>query len=504
MLPLALAVVSTPPRLAPQLVSQLVADEQRQDRAHEPQLPLHRRSEVFPHRASLRLHVPPSPVSTAVLDPRIEVPRANAELFVSDAEGDAFVAHLPSGWVDADGVARTASGAVTGDYHGCWLNAPGIRPQQAMRHALRDASLMVDLRGGTLVVALSRWSSEFFHFTAELLPRVVLALPLLRRMPDDSFLLIDCGMAMATLGHPTEPPNRSSYMNQVGRSGVPRLSLERSDQAALPPAQSLLLDSHGRAPRPSGPPLSLQTFEMLGIQREQLLCHRRGAVYVNASEVVWPSPTPCGSTQVAPMKRMLRHLPAELRPSPLRQHGRVLLYKRPESRKLTNHDEVLLALRGEVRRWGDAGALGASTPAPWVQTFDGAGSVREQVELFATARCLVGPHGAGMVLMIYAPSSYGTAEVSPGDYSKRMLTNHCFRSLSRKLGLRHSWVVMPGVQHEDEMTPRIDDVLTIARDACDANLDLLQRMPATSTPPPSTRRLPRPTALRHRSAKRFA
>jgi len=440
-------------------------------------------------RASLRLHVPPSSVSTAVLDPRVEVPRPNAELFVSDAEGDAFVAHLPSGWVDADGVARTASGAVTGDYHGCWLNAPGIRPQQAMRHALRDASLMVDLRGGTLVVALSRWSSEFFHFTAELLPRVVLALPLLRRMPDDSFLLIDCGMAMATLGHPTEPPNRSSYMNQVGRSGVPRLSLERSDQAALPPAQSLLLDSHGRAPRPSGPPLSLQTFEMLGIQREQLLCHRRGAVYVNASEVVWPSPTPCGSTQVAPMKRMLRHLPAELRPSPLRQHGRVLLYKRPESRKLTNHDEVLLALRGEVRRWGDAGALGASTPAPWVQTFDGAGSVREQAELFATARCMVGPHGAGMVLMIYAPTSYGTAEVSPGDYgewtgdefgawSGQTGPNHCFRFLSRKLGLRHAWAVMPGVEHDDEMTPSIDDVLTIARDACNANLDLLQGLPA--------------------------
>ena len=181
-----------------------------------------------------------------------------------------------------------------------------------------------------------------------------------------------------------------------------------------------------------------------------------------------------------PMKRMLRHhLPAELRPSPLRQHGRVLMYKR-ESRKLTNHDEVLLALRGEVRRWGDAGALGAAAPAPWVQTFDGAGSVREQAELFATARCMVGPHGPGMVLMIYAPSSFGTAEVSPGKYrtpndrTGRMVANHCYRFLSRKLGLRHAWVVMPGITNNDEMTPRIDDVLTIARDACNANLDLLQ------------------------------
>ena len=161
------------------------------------------------------------------------MPRASAELYVSDADGGSFVAHLPSGWVDANGVARTASGAMTGAYHGCWHNAQNIRQQQAIRRALRDASLVVDLRGNTLVVALSRWSSEFFHFTAELLPRVVLALPLLRRRPLDSFLLIDCGgrkgstvptrlfrhhgkvRQVPRLGCPTEKPNRYSFMNQV-------------------------------------------------------------------------------------------------------------------------------------------------------------------------------------------------------------------------------------------------------------------------------------------------
>ena len=78
------------------------------------------------------------PPGAPVLDPRITLLNRSLELQVAGAEGDAFLVHMPGGFVDATGVARTKGGRKPSEYHGCWDNAPDIEPRvsfKAVRHA---------------------------------------------------------------------------------------------------------------------------------------------------------------------------------------------------------------------------------------------------------------------------------------------------------------------------------------------------------------------------------
>jgi hypothetical protein len=373
-----------------------------------------------------------------MLDKRIAIPERSSDVAINDRHGDSFVVHFANGFVDAEGVVRSSSGAKPGPYHGCWLDSDNIEQQMSLKYAKSYAAGEVDMKGEAAVVVLSRWSSDFFHWMAEVVPRVVLGMPHLRSNPRTK-LLIDCGAW--------------SSKDQV--AGVKE-----------PPLRGFINE----------------TLKILGVPRSQVLCYAEGRVYRNMREAVWPSPSPCGSTQVTPMRKMLTMLPRDL--APTHHDNTVLLYKRPDTRRLLNHNEVHAALKKETSRWPAVGKRRAS-----LRIVDGSGTLDQQIKVFRSSRCLVGPHGAGMVMMLFAPQSFGTAEVSPGEYGLwsgaeygewdgRLGPNHCFRFLSAKLGLRHAWVVLPWLEGNDAMEPEVDDVLLIARDACGV-------MPDAADAPPS-------------------
>jgi hypothetical protein len=373
-----------------------------------------------------------------MLDKRIAIPERSSDVAINDRHGDSFVVHFANGFVDAEGVVRSSSGAKPGPYHGCWLDSDNIEQQMSLKYAKSYAAGEVDMKGEAAVVVLSRWSSDFFHWMAEVVPRVVLGMPHLRSNPRTK-LLIDCGAW--------------SSKDQV--AGVKE-----------PPLRGFINE----------------TLKILEVPRSQVLCYAEGRVYRNMREAVWPSPSPCGSTQVTPMRKMLTMLPRDL--APTHHDNTVLLYKRPDTRRLLNHNEVHAALKKETSRWPAVGKRRAS-----LRIVDGSGTLDQQIKVFRSSRCLVGPHGAGMVMMLFAPQSFGTAEVSPGEYGLwsgaeygewdgRLGPNHCFRFLSAKLGLRHAWVVLPWLEGNDAMEPEVDDVLLIARDACGV-------MPDAADAPPS-------------------
>jgi len=138
-----------------------------------------------------------------------------------------------------------------------------------------------------------------------------------------------------------------------------------------------------------------------------VLCFAEGSVYHNMREAVWPSPTPCGSTQVTPMRKMLTMLPRDL--APTHHDNTVLLYKRPDTRRLLNHNEVHAALKKETSREGWlVGKRRAS-----LRIVDGSGTLDQQIKVFRSSRCLVGPHGAGMVMMLFGPPGAGKGTHAP-------------------------------------------------------------------------------------------
>ena len=80
------------------------------------------------------------------LDPRITLNRS-AEVQITDEEGDAFVAHLPNGFVDADGVARGRRGLKPSAYHGCWENTDAIPERITFKAVRRRAHTRARWRG---------------------------------------------------------------------------------------------------------------------------------------------------------------------------------------------------------------------------------------------------------------------------------------------------------------------------------------------------------------------
>ena len=426
-----------------------VADEQQDEQQGlpvSPRIRLHRRrrraggdgsGHAAANISAVQMLIQATPEPT--LDKRIAIPERSSDVAINDRHGDSFVVHFANGFVDAEGVVRSSSGVKPGPYHGCWLDSDNIQEQMSFKYARSYSAGEVDMKGEAAVVVLSRWSSDFFHWMAEVVPRVVLGMPHLRANPRMK-LLIDCGAwsSKDQVAGVMEPPLRG-FINE--------------------------------------------TLKILGVPRSQVLCYAEGRVYRNMREAVWPSPTPCGSTQVTPMRKMLTMLPRDL--APTHHDNTVLLYKRPDTRRLLNHNEVHAALKKETSREGWlAGKRRAS-----LRIVDGSGTLDQQIKVFRSSRCLVGPHGAGMVMMLFAPQSFGTAEVSPGEYGLwsgaeygewdgRLGPNHCFRFLSAKLGLRHAWVVLPWLEGNDAMEPEVDDVLLIARDACGVTPDAADAPPS--------------------------
>ena len=169
----------------------------------------------------------------------------------------------------------------------------------------------------------------------------------------------------------------------------------------------------------------------------------------------------------------------------------MIVHQRLQQRRLLNHDAMLLALRQSPSVGG---------PHMRVLRGDGNLSLREQVELFRGARCQIGPHGAGMALMLFAPSpSFGTVEVAPGAYfvairgkpgdhatdvasglslhlnrgrnrtSKwisHTAPNACYRGLAATLGMRHEWQLIPGATANEDLAADVGTLVAMAERMC--------------------------------------
>ncbi len=88
----------------------------------------------------------------------------------------------------------------------------------------------------------------------------------------------------------------------------------------------------------------------------------------------------------------------------------------------------------------EAALLGALGPLGFEMVDPGAMTPSEQVRLFAEAECVVGPHGAGLTNLAFAPPGTAVVELFACDY-----VNECFWALASAVeGLRYRYLVGDG------------------------------------------------------------
>jgi capsular polysaccharide biosynthesis protein len=117
-----------------------------------------------------------------------------------------------------------------------------------------------------------------------------------------------------------------------------------------------------------------------------------------------------------------RFLPEDVRPP----HRRLYVGRgdKRHTRRVENEGELLAALEPLGFEAIDPGAL---SPA-------------EQVRAFAEAECIVGPHGAGLTNLAFAPPGAAVVEIFARDY-----VNECFWALTTTVeGLRYRYLVGDG------------------------------------------------------------
>lgn len=380
------------------------------------------------------------------------------------------VTRAPRGFVDGEGWARDAGGTPLALLDGCGAYDPALNATDA------NATTTVDY---PLLAITSKWGYKYFHWLVEVLPRVA--------------LLMD---VEPSLGAPCPGP------------GCPGpAALAEMTAAGEPPTHLPRLLVHCKSP------VVRQSLVLLGINRRRVLCWKLGHTVRTTAYLLWPQASPCGGVQ-SHAAHLLRHaaLPRGLRPVTDAQQaaaGAVLLHRRTGKRQLANHDAVYAALRAylelealttqhattplagaakESRR--GAARLRAAALATVV---DGSGTLRAQIESFRAARCQVGPHGAGLSLMLFAPPTFGTAEITPGAYFVRIRgkpgehlnrnhnrsgravlsqsPNACFQGLAATLGMRHEWVVVRGATANEDLAPDPELVAQLARAVCPRPLD---------------------------------
>ena len=397
-------------------------------------------------------------------------PLVNGDLAAPPSQDDPIIT-AAGGYVDALGFAHRANGSAISPEDAC-----GKLAHLGKTHAAtRSPEVVVDAILGTVT---SKWSYKFFHFIVEALPRIAL---LLQERPQ-----------LFPLAHSAEFP-----MSLQGTQRI-RGHAKGNRSSAL-----LLVSCKSR--------LVKEALQILGVDvQRSVLCWKLGHTYKTSNSLLWPAASPCGGARQPALRALRRFaMPPPMRPvrfaSEVYSSGRVVLHERTGSRRMTNHDEVLAALLNtELPRptRSDSLTLGTSSSprislAPFVTVLNGNGTValHAQIELFRSARCQVGPHGAGMALMLFAPTPwFGTAEVTPGAYfveirgkpgdhlnrhrnrtSKWVANpkpNACYRGLAATMGQRHEWLVMSGMPANEDLSPEVDAVIKMAFRMCTLPLEL--------------------------------
>ncbi|KAJ4456279.1 hypothetical protein PAPYR_8577 [Paratrimastix pyriformis] len=170
-----------------------------------------------------------------------------------------------------------------------------------------------------------------------------------------------------------------------------------------------------------------------------------------ASEMLVPAPIPCGSTVPRLLARLRDVLFARMAERGLldpgdQRRGEIVVIKRTGPREVTNHAEVMQALR---REFGGRYRVTEFGSAP----------LAEAINTFRHARLIAGPHGAGLANMIFA--SPGTPVV---EFQKEV-PNACFAKMATTMGLPYWGFQVPGATQAGPMTVNVTLVVECARAA---------------------------------------
>ncbi|CAM9294613.1 unnamed protein product, partial [Ectocarpus sp. 13 AM-2016] len=193
-------------------------------------------------------------------------------------------------------------------------------------------------------VMTQEWTPNYYHFTVEHLPRITLALDIL-----------------------LENPEITISMHYYQRDPL------HHDISAVQEVQ-------------------MEMLEILGINRKRVVFVNRE---MHAELAIVPTSTNCGDPDLH-MVNMLRNrflqglFPTTNGFPPAPPRPLIVLVVRNKLRGLMNNEEVKEALERNF-------------PSFNVVEFFGTGSVRDQLETFATAAMIIAPHGAGLANMMVAP-----------------------------------------------------------------------------------------------------
>lgn len=254
-----------------------------------------------------------------------------------------------------------------------------------------------------------RWGSTYYHWICDGLPRVLRALAARGDWP--------------LLGY--FPPFAIDTLALLGVSQLRLLPLtdDERDPTSLYQVDELLLTPYVSCGRPA---------------REELLSVRRALRLALAS-----SSSSCASSPTN-----ARH---------------IVVVRRGGSRRLTNHDEVVAAIR-------------QSLPGEVVCEFGEGVSMRATLELFAGARAVVGVHGSGLANLVFAPDDAPLVELlSPG------YANPCFWHLAAALGHPHWWVEAADASHSEHLPAMHRDVTVSPADVVATLLRALGCSPVSAS-----------------------
>ena len=347
-----------------------------------------------------------------------------------------YIAKIVGAFVDANGVHAAAFGTVF-DHTRMFLPQPYVKDActQYLSHQHLRVRHIPRLIVGNNVV----YPTSYGHFLHEILPRIIW---MAQKVPEDVPILM-------VLTHQIR-----EIMNVLYRNGVP-----------VPPERLIAWED------------DIVLYGQGGTQSSSLARRNRCLPFgslrpltvVAADEVYiygeWPynnmsNPNSGGQNSYHPRQLLqAAHLALVGRMRIAQEDRRTLVFiKRPGSgwgRGLGNHDEVVRSI--------EALPPFASSRL-FVRIFEGEGSMREQIAVFAGARAVLGPHGAGFSNLMF--SEKGTKVVEIGwqgdggagrrlDGKQGMWLSDIYFSLSQALDLDY-WLVL--AYKGDQVTPLFVDV----------------------------------------------
>ena len=188
--------------------------------------------------------------------------------------------------------------------------------------------------------------------------------------------------------------------------------------------------SQGRVILPTAPenmlPFHLDSLRLLGVRDDQMVAAEPGRPFVKYQQLLWMlwNPTPWGGLGTQAEMGAAFRAAVGLDPGP--GHRRIYITRRGGRRKVVQA-EAVEAVMAE---------LGFEVVLPDELDF------AEQVRTFGQASWIVGPHGAGLTNIMFAPPGCTVVEFMPD-----VLCRPHYWGLATSLGQRYGMMVVPGASY---------------------------------------------------------